>query len=83
MCDYLTFINSTEKTLKSSKKCFNFQDEKKPHTRKFQLKGIDRNMRCKLLLKRSTGKTTECSKRHITIEKIFFQNLTDAFFKYL
>ena len=35
--------------------------------------------------KRSTGKTTECSKHleHITIEEDIFQNLTDAFFKYL
>ena len=43
-------------------------------------------MRCKLLEKRSTGKTTttECSKhlRHIAIE-IYIFNLTDAFFKYL
>ena len=60
-------------------------DEKKLHTREFQLKGIGGNMRGKLLQKRSTGKTTECSKhlQHIAIEKMFFQNLTDAFFKYL
>ena len=61
-------------------------DEKKLHTREFQLKGIGGNMRCKLLRKRSTGKTTQCSKhlRHTIIEKDnFFQDLTDAFFKYL
>ena len=59
-------------------------DEKKLHTREFHVKGISRNMRCKLLQKRSTGKTTECSKhlQCIAIEKIFFHNLTDAFFKY-
>ena len=60
-------------------------DEKKLHTQEFQLKGISRNMRCKLLQKRSTGKTTVLLKnqRHITIEKDIFQNLTDVFFKYL
>ena len=50
-------------------------DEKKIHAREFQLKGIIRNMRCKLLQKRSTGKT-ESSKhlQHIAIEKdIFFR----------
>ena len=46
-------------------------DEKKLHTREFQLKGSNRNMRCKFLQKRFTGKTTECSRhlRHIAIEK--------------
>ena len=55
------------------------------HTWDFHLKGIEGNMRCKLLQKRSTEKT-ECSKhlQYIAIEKkIFFQSLTDAFFKYL
>ena len=32
-------------------------DEKKLHTQEFQLKGIGGDMRCKLLQKRSTGKT--------------------------
>ena len=58
-------------------------DEKKLHAQEFQLIGIGGNMRCTLLQKRSTEKTTECSKhlRHIVIEKDI--NLTDAFFNYL
>ena len=50
------------------------KNEKKLHTQEFQLKSIGGNMRCTLLQKRSTGKTTECSKhlRHISIEKDIF-----------
>ena len=64
MCDDLSFINTTQKTLKSSKKNVSIprMDEKKLHSLEFQLKSIGRNMRCKLLQKRSTGKTTDCSK---------------------
>ena len=49
----------------------------------FQLKGIGGNMRCKLLQKRSTGKTTECSKhlRHIAIEKDIFSELNRCIFQ--
>ena len=45
-------------------------DEKKLHTQECQLKHVGENMRCNLLQRRSTGKTTGCSKhlRHITIE---------------
>ena len=52
-------------------------DEKKLHTREFQQKGIDGNMKCKLLQKRTARKTTECSKylRHIAIEKDIFSEL--------
>ena len=39
MCDDLSFISTTQKTLKPSENCFNAQDEKKLHTRDFQLKG--------------------------------------------
>ena len=58
-------------------------DEKKLHTRKFQQKGISRNMRCKLLQKRSTRKTTECSKhlQHIAIEKDIFSELFRCIFQ--
>ena len=40
-------------------------------------------MRCKLLQKRSTGKTTECSKhlQHITIEKDIFSELNRCIFQ--
>ena len=72
-CDDLSFITTMQKTLKPSKKNASIprMDEKKLHTQEFQLKGMWRNMRCKLLQKRSTGKTIECSKhlQHITIEK--------------
>ena len=58
-------------------------DEKTIHTREFQLKGIERNMRCKLLQNRSTGKTTECSKhlQHITIQKDIFSELNKSIFQ--
>ena len=58
-------------------------NEKKCHTGEFQLKGIIGNMRCKLLQKRSTGKTTECSKHlhHIAIEKDNFSELNRCIFQ--
>ena len=53
------------------------------HGLKFQLKGIDKNMRCKLLQKRSTGKTTGCSKhlQHIAIAKYIFSELNRCIFQ--
>ena len=52
MCDDLSFINTMQKTLKPSEKVsIPRMDEKKIHTHKFQLKGIGRNIRCKLLQK--------------------------------
>ena len=74
MCEDLSFINNTQKTLKPSKKNVSMprMDEKKLHTGEFQLKGSGGNMRCKLLRKRFTGKTTECSKHllyYIAIDK--------------
>ena len=58
-------------------------DEKKLHTWEFQLKDICRKMRCKLLQKRSTGKTTECSKhlQHTAIEKDIFSQLNRCIFQ--
>ena len=58
-------------------------DEKKLHTREFQLKGSGGNMRCKLLQKRSPGKTTECSKhlRYIAIEKDILSELNRCIFQ--
>ena len=85
MCDDLSFINTTQKTLKPSKKNVSIprMDEKKLHTLEFQLNGIGGKMRCKLLQKRSTGKTTECSKhlRHIAIEKDIFSELNRCIFQ--
>ena len=54
-------------------------DEKKLHTLEFQLKGAGRNMRC--FKKRSTEKTTQCSKhlQHITIGKDIFSELRCIF----
>ena len=53
MCDDLSFINTTQKTLKSSKKHLSTSrmNEKKLHTWEFQLKGIGGNMKFKLLQK--------------------------------
>ena len=56
-------------------------DEKKLDTLEFQLKGIGGNMRCKLLQKRSTGKTTECSTCDIAIEKDIFSELNRCIFQ--
>ena len=58
-------------------------DEKKLHTWEFQLKGSGGNMRCKLLQKRFSGKTTECSKhlRHIAIEKDILSELNIYIFR--
>ena len=79
MRDDLSFINATQNTFKPSEKNVSMprMDEKKLHTWEFQLRHSSRNMGCKLLQKRFTGKITECSKhlRHIAIEKIFYQNL--------
>ena len=57
-------------------------DEKKLHTREFQLKGGGGNMGCKLLQKRFTGKATECSKYlwHIAIEKDILSDLNRCIF---
>ena len=46
MCDDLPFINTTQKTLKSSKKNVSMPRmvEKKLHTREFQLKGRKHEM---------------------------------------
>ena len=72
-----------QKTLKPSKENVSNprMDEKKLHKQVFQLKGIGGNMRCTLLQKRSTGKTTACSKhlRHIAIEKDIFSELNMHF----
>ena len=57
MCDDLSFINTMQKSLKLPKNVsVHRMDEKNLHTQEFQLKGIDGNMRCKLLQKRSTEK---------------------------
>ena len=52
-------------------------DEKKLHTCEFRPRGSSKNMRSKLLQKRFTGKTTECSKHlhHIAIEKNILSEL--------
>ena len=85
MFDDMSFINTTQKTLKPSKKIVLMprMDEKKLHTREFQLNGSGGNMRCKLLQKRFTGKTTECSKhlRHIPIEKDLLSELNRCIFQ--
>ena len=84
MCEDFCFTNTTQKTLKTSKKIFQFiRWMRKLHNQEFLLKGIDGNMRCKLLQKRSTGKTTERSKhlRHFAIEKYIFSELNRCIFQ--
>ena len=79
MCDELSFINTTQKTLKPFQKNVSMprMDEKKLHTQEFQLKVSGGNMRCKLLQKSFTGNITECSKhlRHIATEKDILSEL--------
>ena len=85
MCDNLSFINTTQKTFKPYEKNVSMprMDEKKLHTWEFQLKHSSRNMRCKLLQKRFTGKTTECSKHlcHLAIEKNILSELNRCIFQ--
>ena len=79
---WLVFYQHCAKNFKTFQKNVSIprMDEKKLHTREFQLKGIGGNMSCKLLQKRSTGKTTECSKQlqHIAIEKDLFSELKSS-----
>ena len=60
MCDDLSFINNTQNTFKPSEENVSMprMDEKELHTWEFQLKRSSRNIGCKLLQKRCTGKTT-------------------------
>ena len=79
MCDDLSFINTTQNTFKPSEKNVSMprMDEKKLHTWKFQLKHSSRNMGCKLLQKRFTGKTSvQNTCTILPLKKIFYQNLT-------
>ena len=57
---WLVFYEHCIKNFKTFQKNVSIprMDEKKLHTGEFQLKRIDRNVRCKLLLKSLAGKTT-------------------------
>ena len=81
-CDDLPFINALQKTFHKNVSTHKM-DEKKLHTGEFQLNRSSRNMRCKLLQKRFTGKTTECSKHlhHIAIEKYILPELNRCIFQ--
>ena len=67
--DDLSFVNTTQKTLKLSKTIVSMprMDQRKNFIpRNFSKRvAASASMRCKLLLKRFTGKTSECSK-HFT-----------------
>ena len=85
-CDDLFFINTTQKTFKTFQKnvSISSMDDKKLHTREYQLKGIDRNMRCQAKIqKRFPAKIAKCSKhvQHITIEKDIFSELNRSIFQ--
>ena len=83
-CDDLPFINALQKTFHKNFSTHKM-DEKKLHTGEFQLNRSSRNMRCKLLQKRFTGKTTECSKvmPHNAIEKNISSKLNRCIFQIL
>ena len=75
---------TTQKTLTPSQNVsMPRMDEKKLHTREFQLRGSGRNMRCQLLQKRFPGTTTECSKHlhNIAIEKDILSELNRCIFQ--
>ena len=81
MCDNLSFINTAQKTLKPCKKMF--QGPGWMRKKFIPEKGSCRNMRCKLLPKRSTGNTTECYKhlQHIATEKDILPELNRSIFQ--
>ena len=85
MCDDLSFINTTQNTFKPSEKNVSLSrmDEKKLHTYDLQRKCSSRNMRRKLIQKRFTGKTRECSKhlRYIANEKNILSELNRCIFQ--
>ena len=80
-CDDLSFINTTQKTLKSSKKMFQFpgwmKKNFKPWNFSWRVSAETWDASC---FKNGLMEKQQCSK---TLKEIFFQNLTDAFFKYL
>ena len=73
-CDDFSFISTMQKTLKPSKKSFNFQDRwEKTSYSGISAEGYRRKRdEMQVASKESTGKATECSK-----------HLRDALFKYL
>ena len=80
--DDLPFINALQKTFQKNISMHRM-DEKKLHTWEFQLNRSSRNIRCKLLQKRFTRKTTECSKvmPHNAIEKNISSELNRCIFQ--
>ena len=89
MCDDLSFINTTQQTLKSSKKCFNSQDGwEKTSCPGISADGYQQKHEVQVASKKVYRKTKECSKhlRHIAIEKDIFSEFKGCFFsifKYL
>ena len=86
MYDDLSLIYTTQKTLKPFKKKKNVSiprmDKRKLHTRKFHLKvSADASCFKKGLLEKQPSVPNTCD--ILPLKKIFSQNLTDAFFKYL
>ena len=78
MGDDLSFINTAQKTLKPSKKCFNFQHGwEKNSCKGISAEGYRQKHEIEIVSKKSAGKTTECSKhmRHIAIEKDILSEL--------
>ena len=86
MCDDLSFVNTTQKTLKCSKAMFQLPGwmRKTPYL-EISAEGYWQKHEMQVASKRFSGKATECSKhlQHIAIEGDIFQNLADTFFKYL
>ena len=83
MCDDLSFINTTQKTLKPSKKNVSTpsMDEKKLHTREFQLKGSEMRWDASCF-KKGLLEKQHCFKhlRYIAIEKDILSELNRCIF---
>ena len=84
MCDDLSFIDTTQQTLKpAKKKRFNFQDGwEKTSYPGISAKAYWREHEMQVASKKVYWKN-KWMLQHIAVEKDIFQNLTDAFFKYL
>ena len=87
MCDDLSFINTTQNALKPSKKMFQFPGWMRknfiPWNFSWMVSAEKWDASCfkKGLLEKQQSVPNTCNIS--LLKKIFFQNLTDAFFKYL
>ena len=82
MCDGVSFINTMQKNFQKNVSIPRMS-EKKLHTREFQLAAETWDSSCfkKALLEKQQSVPNTCA--ILPLKKIFYKNLTDAFFKYI